>query len=96
MASVNKLFDYGKISVYYDPLGQSGVVGRIKGPVTKSEPVGIVYMNWEKGEMTLPDGTTYIPEKVKYETKAYIVNVTDHIEAMKLIQRYEDNYFTQR
>ena len=94
MASIDKLFDYGKIVVYYDPYGQSVI--KVRGPVTKSEPVGIVYMNWQKHEMTLPDGTPYIPTKVEYETKAYIVNVTDHTEAMKLIQQYEDNYFTQR
>lgn len=92
--SIVKLFDYGKIGVYYDSYGQS--VSRVSGPVTKSEPVGIVYMNWQKHEMTLPDGTPYIPEKVEYEIKAYIVPVTDHILAMKMIQQYEDHYFTQR
>ena len=89
---VEKLFDHGKIGVYYDQYGNPDALRKLRGPVTESEPVGIVYMNWEKNEMTLPDGTPYVPQKIEYETKAYIVGTSDHDKVMKLIQLCEDNY----
>ena len=88
---INKIGEYNGINIYYDlnsPDKKSVIRGR--GPIEAHKNrnnVGPVFMNFSTGVATLPNGDVWVPEKVDYETKLYLVPTDNMDEAIKLINQ---------
>jgi len=89
---LTKIGEWRLIPVYYSKY-HKGSVMRSRGPIEEHKDrnnVGLVFMNWETGKCTLPNGEPWIPQKVDYETKFYIVGTIDITEAIEQIEKLEN------
>lgn len=82
----HRIGEYEGVPVYFDADRTS--IGRCMGPVREVNTPGIVYMNWETGKMALPSGEEWVPEKVEYEPKFYLVPTDNIEEAIELIKTH--------
>jgi hypothetical protein len=79
------------VPVYYDKNSTNpNTVWRARGPIPehkdRNQP-GPVYYNYETGKATLLNGEPWVPEKVDYENKAYIMGTDNIEEAKELIDK---------
>ena len=81
-----KIGEYNGVPVYFD--ADRTTIGRCMGPVREVNTPGIVYMDYQTGKMTLPSGEEWIPEKVEYEPKFYLVPTRNIKEASEMIKTY--------
>jgi len=87
-----KIGEWRLIPVYYCKYYKCSVI-RSRGPIEEHKDrnnIGLVYMNFETGKSTLPNGDEYVPQKVDYETKFYVVGTIDITEAIEQIEKIEN------
>lgn len=90
MSNLKKLGEYKGVPVYQDLTKTDTTSGwRARGPIEEHKNInqpGMVYMNFETGETTLPNGEKWVPLPVTYETKSYVVGNDNLEDAIFLIE----------
>ena len=84
--SVKIIGEHLGVPVYYDKNSSNpNIFYQVRGPIPEhNHQLEPVFLNRETGKTTLLNGEPYVPEKVDYEIKAYIMG-TDNLEYAKVL-----------
>jgi len=91
MTKPKYLGQYKTKSIYFDTHGSKDSVYISSGPVKEVNPPGLIYVDYENNKITKENGEQWIPEKVDYEIKFFLVGNERLKDAINSIQIIEDS-----